>query len=142
MSLQNVFDITASGMTAQTIRMRTIASNMANAESVATEKENVFKPKSVIFESASFKSFLDPINEKSHVGVSVTNIIDQNVEPIQIYAPHHPLANEDGYIFQSEVNLMNEMADMISASRSYQNNIEVFNTTKNMLIKTLQLGAK
>ncbi len=132
MSLFNVFNIAGSGMQAQTVRMNTTASNLANVDSVATTPDEAYKAKHPIFASV--------LNAQMTGGVKVGEIYKSDAENMMRYEPNNPMSNEDGYVFQSNVNSIEEMVNMISASRSYQNNVEVMNTSKELLTKTLALG--
>jgi len=127
MNLTNVFNIAASGMTAQSIRLNTVASNVANAQSVSSSLETTFKARRPIFTSV-----LD--------GVKVSAIVEDQSNLKAQYEPHHPMANAEGYVFYPNVNIVEEMADMISASRSFQTNSEIFNTAKHMVLQSLNLG--
>lgn len=136
MGLYNIFDIAGSGMSAQTIRLNTVASNMANASNVATNKEDVYKAKMPVFSTL----MQDINNKRESAGVQVMGIQESDKEATRFYDPGNPLANKEGYVFQTNVNAIEEMANMISASRSYQNNVEVLNTAKQLLQATLKLG--
>lgn len=135
MSLFNIFGTAASAMNAQSIRLNLVASNIANANTVSGSKEEAFKALNPVF-----KQVLQEVNSKRYLGVSVTGIEQSNAENLAMYQPENPLADENGYIYQSNVNPMDEMANMISASRNYQTSVEVLNTSKSMMIKTLKLG--
>lgn len=136
MSLFRIFDIAASGMSAQSIRLNTVSSNLANADSVSSSEGKTYRARQPIFAA----TLDDVFNESPDVKVKVLGIVESQ-EPLQTrYAPNHPMANEDGYIFMPNVNTVEEMANMISASRSYQANVEVVNTSKQMLLRTLALG--
>jgi len=137
MSLNNIINIAGSGMSAQSVRLNTTASNIANAESISGNKDDVYKAKHPVFtallESAS------SAGTGVH-GVKVDQIIESSVPAQKRYEPSNPLSDKDGYVYIANVNLVEEMADMIAASRSYQNNVEVMNTAKQMLMSTLKLG--
>lgn len=136
MSLFNVFDIAGSGMSAQSLRLNTTASNLANADSVSSSVEQVYRTRNPVFSAV-----LDDAQQGYKQGsVQVQGIVESQAPVRQEYNPSHPLANEDGYIFHSNVDAIAEMANMMSASRSYQNNVEIANTSKQLLLKTLQLG--
>ncbi|HEC59775.1 hypothetical protein LCGC14_0650010 [marine sediment metagenome] len=136
MSLFNVFDIAGSGMSAQSLRLNTTASNLANADSVSSSVDQVYRTRSPVFAAV-----LDDAQKGyKQGGVEVKGIIESQAPVRQEYNPSHPLANEDGYVFHSNVDPIAEMANMMSASRSYQNNVEVANTSKQLLLRTLQLG--
>jgi flagellar basal-body rod protein FlgC len=136
MSLFNVFDIAGSGMSAQSLRLNTTASNLANADSVSSSVDQVYRTRSPIFSAV-----LDNAQKGyTQGGVEVKGIVESNAAVRQEYNPSHPLANQDGYVFHSNVDPIAEMANMMSASRSYQNNVEMANTSKQLLLRTLQLG--
>ena len=136
MSTFNIFDVAGSGMSAQMLRLNTIASNLANAETMAGKAEDVYKARHPVFESVLNKFN----NDDSIATVKVASIVESDTPAIPHYMPGHPMANDEGYVFSPGVNGIEEMADMISASRSYQNNVEVLTTAKQLLIRTLSLG--
>ena len=136
MSLFNIFEISGSAMSAQTIRLNTIASNIANADSVASSTGEVYKARHPVFQT-----IVNGLSNQEHSrGVRVTGIIESQAEAIARYQPENPLADEKGYVYAPNISLVEEMANMISASRSYQSNIQVANTAKNLLSRTLTLG--
>lgn len=136
MSLFNVFDIAGSGMSAQSIRLNTVSSNMANANNVSGNEKDLYRAKNPVFATV-----MQDVNGNSAAsGVRVARIEESNQEALRRYEPDNPMANEQGYIYQANVNTIEEMANMISASRSYQNNVEVMNTAKQLLLATLKLG--
>lgn len=137
MSLFKVFDVAGSGMMAQSLRLNTTASNMANANSVSTDPDQAYRARHPVF-SAMMKGMT--VDEASAIGVKVNGIIEQQTPPVRLYDPGNPLADDQGYVYQSNVNIVEEMANMISASRSFQNNVEAMNTAKQMLAATLRLG--
>jgi len=134
MSLFKIFDLTASAMNAQSVRLNTIASNLANAESVSGTEEGAYKAKMPVFQA-----LVDKFSEGKPTSVQVTGIVESQDPAKMLYEPNHPLANQDGNVFMSNVNSMNEMANMMSASRSYQMNVEVANTSRQLLLQTLRL---
>jgi len=134
MALNRIFDISASAISAQSQRLNVVASNLANAESVAGPDGQSYKSRQVVF------SARQPDRVDGTAGVRVTGIVEDNTPAKRVYDPKHPLADPEGFVTQSNVNVVEEMVNMISASRSYQNNIEVMNTTQQLLAKTLQLG--
>ena len=136
MGLLNVFDIAGSGLSAQTVRLNTVASNMANASNVSTNKEDVYKAKMPVFSTV----MMDVKNNSSSAGVQVLRIEESGREASRLYDPGNPLANKEGYVYQANVNAIEEMANMISASRSYQDNVDVMNTAKQLMMSTLKLG--
>lgn len=137
MSAFAVFDIAGSGMNAQSLRLNLIASNIANANSVSSSLSSTYKSRQPVF-AAQLQNALE--GQKSAVPVQVLGVVESQVQPIMEYAPNHPLADAQGYIFKPNVNTVEEMANMLSASRSYQNNIEVLDTAKQMLLQTLKMG--
>ncbi len=134
MSLFKVFNVSGSAVSAQSQRLNVVASNLANAESVAGPDGQPYKARQVVFQTQVDGS--DP----AAAGVRVAKIVEDNAAPRRILDPNHPLADENGYVTMSNVNVVEEMVNMISASRSYQSNIDVMNTAKSLLLKTLQLG--
>lgn len=133
MSMFNVFDIAGSALTAQSQRLNAIASNLANADSAIGPDGKPYRAKQVVFSSM-------PLSGGEAIGVRVTGVIEDSSPLKKVHDPKHPLADEQGYITMPNVSVVDEMVNMISASRSYQNNVEVMNTAKTLLLKTLQLG--
>ncbi|WP_057830849.1 flagellar basal body rod protein FlgC [Colwellia sp. TT2012] len=143
MSLFNVFDITGSGMSAQSIRLNTTASNIANAESVSSSADKTYRARHPVFAAAMLEAAAGQrASDGSSVGVTVLGIVESD-KPLNVeYAPNHPMADKDGYIYKPNVNVIEEMTNMISASRSYQTNVQLAESAKNMLNKTLMLGQR
>ncbi len=135
MSLLNVLGISGSAVSAQSQRLNVVASNLANADSVAGPDGQPYKARQVVFQSAPASAA-----GRSTPGVQVRDVVEDATPGKRIHDPKNPMADADGYVTQSNVNVIEEMVNMISASRSYQNNIEVMNTTQQLLAKTLQLG--
>jgi len=136
MSLYSIFEVSGSGMSAQTIRLNTIASNIANADSVASSNGEVYKSRHPVF-----KTVMNSINNQNQGGgVQVVAIVESQAEAIARYQPENPIADENGYVYSPNISMVEEMANMISASRSYQSNVQVANMTKNLLSRTLMLG--
>lgn len=134
MSLFKVFNVSGSAVSAQSQRLNVVASNLANAESVAGPDGQPYKARQVLFQTQMMDA------DASAAGVRVASVIEDNATPRRIHNPEHPLADEQGYVTMTNVNAVEEMVNMISASRSYQSNIDVMNTAKSLLMKTLQLG--
>lgn len=132
MSLFNVFNVSASAMSAQSLRLNTTASNLANADSVATKPEDVYKAREPVFQQA--------LEANGSVGVRVAGVTQSNAPATAKYEPGNPLANKEGYVYSSNVNPVEEMVNMLSASRSYQTNVEMMDTAKTLALRTLQLG--
>ena len=136
MGLYNVFNVAGSSMSAQSVRLNTVASNLANADTVSTSKNEIYRSRQPVF--AAVLQALG--NEQSSVPVRTAGIVESREPARQEYQPDHPLANDEGYIYRSNVNTIEEMTNMMAASRSYQNSVEVFNTSKQLLLKTLNIG--
>jgi flagellar basal-body rod protein FlgC len=140
MSSFKAFDIAGSGMAAQSVRLNTTASNLANAESVSGDPGKVYKPRHPIFEAVRSSLSTNPKDDGANAAVRVSGIYESPAPALARYEPGNPLANADGYVYAPSVNAVEEMVNMISASRSYQNNVEVMNTSKDLLLATLRLG--
>jgi flagellar basal-body rod protein FlgC len=137
MSLFNIFEVSGSAMSAQSVRLNTTASNLANADSASSSLEQTYRSREPVF--AAVMKGLQGGNAQS-VGVRVAGIVESDA-PLDIrYEPNNPMANEEGYVFMPNVNVVDQMANMISASRTYQNNVEVLNTSKQLLLATIRLG--
>lgn len=126
----NILDISSSAMSAQSKRLNIIASNLANADAVSTSAEGSYKSRHAFFQT------------QANGGVEATAVVESNAPAKMIYDPSNPLADEKGYIYGSNVNPADEMVDMISASRSYQTQVEVINQTKKLIEATIRLGEK
>ncbi len=133
MSLFNIFDIAASSMAAQSQRLNVVASNLSNADSATSANGQPYRARQVIFSTA-------PVSPEGASGVKVTGVIEDPSPMKMVYEPKHPLANAQGFVTMPNVNVVEEMVNMISASRSYQNSVDVMNTAKSLLLKTLTLG--
>lgn len=141
MSLFRIFDIAGSGMSAQSVRLNTTASNLANVDSVSSSEDRTYKARQPVFAAtmADYRRDVYPKQDES-VGVRVAGIVESDIPLRMEYHPEHPLANEDGMIFKTNVNPMEEMANMISASRTYQINVEVSETAKTLMQRTITMG--
>jgi flagellar basal-body rod protein FlgC len=134
MSMFTIFGVSGSAISAQAQRLNVVASNLANADAVAGPDGKAYKARQLLFQS-------QPMGDgRSAAGVKVTNVVESDVPNRRVYQPQHPSADAEGYVTHSNVNPVEEMVNMISASRSYQNNVEVMNTAKSLLLKTLQMG--
>ncbi|MBD8871233.1 flagellar basal body rod protein FlgC [Rhodanobacter sp. DHB23] len=148
MSLDSIFNVAGSGMAAQSLRLNTVASNLANAESVSGTPEGAYRSREPLFaaiQKQQLAQFGDGQGNSNadagaSAGVQVLGITESQDAIPQRYEPGNPLANADGYVYGSNVNPVDELVNMISASRSYQNNVEVMNTAKQLMVKTLTLG--
>jgi flagellar basal-body rod protein FlgC len=128
-----IFDIAGSAMTAQSQRMNVTASNLANADSVAGPDGKPYRARQVVFE-------MTPVNGQQIGGVKVARVVEDPSPMRMLHDPKNPLANAEGYVTMPNVNVVEEMVNMISASRSYQANVEVLNTAKTLMLKTLTIG--
>jgi len=138
MSLFSIFNVAGSGMAAQSLRLNTVASNLANADSVASTPEGAYRSREPLF--AAVKNQQDSSSNAVGEGVQVLGVTESQAAIPSRYEPGNPLADADGYVYSSNVNPVDELVNMISASRSYQNNVEVMNSTRQLMQKTLDLG--
>jgi flagellar basal-body rod protein FlgC len=129
----SIFSVAGSAVSAQSQRLNVVASNMANVDAVAGPDGKAYKSRQVVFETV-------PMGDQATAGVKVNAITESNAPGKRVHDPNHPSADAEGYVKYSNVNPVEEMVNMISASRSYQNNVEVMNTAKTLLLKTLQMG--
>ena len=133
MSVFNVFNIAGSALSAQGMRLNAVASNLANADSIAGPDGKPYRAKQVVFEAT-------PVSGQAAQGVRVKQVVEDASPGRVVYDPRNPAADEKGYVTMPNVSVVDEMVNMISASRSYQTNAEIMNTAKQMLLKTLALG--
>ncbi|ANY60822.1 flagellar basal body rod protein FlgC [Comamonas aquatica] len=133
MSMFSIFSVSGSAISAQSQRLNVVASNLANVDAIAGPDGQAYKAREVVFQTA-------PMGPEGAAGVKVKDVTENNTPGRRVHNPEHPLADAQGYVTHSNVNAVDEMVNMISASRSYQNNVEVMNTAKSLLLKTLQLG--
>jgi len=149
MSLTNIFDIAGSGMAAQSIRLNTTASNIANADSASSSTDEVYRARKPIFSAIQQDMMSQALGGQSSdmtgglsasQGVQIEGIIESDAPLNMRYQPDHPMANEGGYVMYPNVNVVEEMADMLSASRSFQTNVSVMDSAKTMMQRLLTLG--
>jgi flagellar basal-body rod protein FlgC len=133
MSLFNIFNVAGSAMTAQSQRLNVVSSNLANADSTTSSTGQPYRAKQVVFSAT-------PMGGAEASGVKVMEVTEDQTAPRLVYDPKHPLADEKGYVAMPNVNVIEEMVNMMSASRSYQNNVDTMNAAKSLLLKTLTLG--
>jgi flagellar basal-body rod protein FlgC len=145
MSLASVFNIAGTGMSAQSTRLNTISSNIANAETVSSSIDKTYRARHPVFatmfqdaQQGSDSLFAD--QDQSGAGVQVLGVIEDQSSLTPRYEPNHPAADANGYVYYPNVNVVEEMADMISASRAFQTNVEMMNTAKQMMQRVLTLG--
>ena len=137
MSMLNIFNVAGSAISAQSQRLNVVASNLANADTVAGPDGSAYKARQVNFQTQMLGA---GSGNPGTAGVTVSTISENQTPGRRVHDPKHPSADADGYVTYSNVNAVEEMVNMISASRSYQNNVEVMNTAKSLLLKTLQMG--
>ena len=146
MSLASVFNIAGTGMSAQSTRLNTISSNIANAETVSSSVDQTYRARHPVFATVFQQSTGDGGGSlfaeqgQAGSGVQVLGIVEDQSSLVPRYEPNHPAADEGGYVYYPNVNVVEEMADMISASRAFQTNVEMMNTAKQMLQRVLTLG--
>jgi flagellar basal-body rod protein FlgC len=140
MSMLKIFDVASSAISAQSQRLNTVASNLSNADTVAGPDGSAYKARQVVFQSALMGNASSGAQANATVGVRVSTIAESDAPGRRVLDPKHPAADAEGYVTYSNVNPVEEMVNMISASRSYQNSVEVMNTARSLLQKTLQMG--
>ena len=151
MSLFSIFDVAGSAMTAQNKRLNVVASNLANADSAASSNGQAYKAKQVVFSTQSVGGeamaggapaggLNGAHGTYGTAGVRVSAVIEDQSPMRKVFEPGHPMADKEGFVTMPNVNVVEEMVNMISASRSYQNNVEMMNTAKTLLLKTLTIG--
>ncbi|AKH69422.1 flagellar basal-body rod protein FlgC [Spongiibacter sp. IMCC21906] len=131
--MANPLDVAASAMSAQMLRLNTTASNLANADSLSSSEAEAYRAKQPVFSAVMDQ-------QQAMTAVAVSGVVESDAPIPKRYEPGNPMADEQGYVYGSNVNTVEEMANMISASRAYQNNADVFSTTKTLMLRTLQLG--
>ena len=136
MSSFKIFDIAASGMAAESLRLNTVASNLANANTISSNKDGVYRARQVVFEEV--RGALS--GPDAGAAVKVREVIEAQADALARYEPGNPLADANGYVYSPNINSIEQMVDMIASSRSYQNNIEVVNTSRDLMLATLRLG--
>ena len=137
MGMMSIFNVSGSAASAQSQRLNVVASNLANADTVAGPNGQAYKARQVNFQTELMGQ---TANDPTSAGVRVSTIREDQTPGRKVHDPKHPSADAEGYVTYSNVNAVEEMVNMISASRSYQNNLEVMNTAKSLLLKTIQLG--
>jgi flagellar basal-body rod protein FlgC len=139
MALDNIFGIAGSAMNAQTVRLNTIASNLANASTVAGSEQDAFKAKRTVFKALVDQQMGLGKSDPNQGGVKVEALTDDPKPVLRVYEPGNPMADKEGYVYTSNVNEMTEMVEMMAASRSYQNNVEVVNTARQLMLRTVDV---
>tara|TARA_B100001027_G_scaffold13831_1_gene8378 strand:+ start:390 stop:803 length:414 start_codon:yes stop_codon:yes gene_type:complete len=136
MEIKNIYNITKRAMGAQLVRLNAIASNLANADNIASNPKDAYKPIKPVFET----QYMDIIRKRGISTVDAVTVKQMDIEPIKEYKPGHPLADQEGFIYKAPVNAEEEYVEMLEASRQYQNNVEVITTIKALMMKTANLG--
>ncbi len=134
--IKNIYQIAKRAMGSQMVRLNAIASNLANADNIASSPNDAYKPIKPVFETKYF----DLIRKKGISTVDAVKVEKMDVEPIKEFKPGHPMADENGFIYRAPVNVEEEYVDMLEASRQYQNNVEVISTIRALMLKTANLG--
>jgi flagellar basal-body rod protein FlgC len=140
MSLFNVFNVAGSALNAETIRLNTTASNLANAESSDGDPTKVYRGRHAVFQTMMDQTDTSWDGETASAGVRVLGVVESSAPPTMHYQPDNPKANKDGYVFSSNVNSIEEMTNMISANRSFSTDVECINTARDLLLKTIAMG--
>ena len=140
MSLFNVFNISGSALNAETIRLNTTASNLANAESVNGDESKVYRARHPVFQAMMNEADEGFDGQGAAIGVRVLGVVESKAPASMRYQPDNPSANKDGYVFMSNVNSIEEMTNMIAANRSFATNVECINTARDLLLKTISMG--
>ena len=140
MSSFKVFEIAGSGLSAQSVRLNTVASNLANADSVSGNPATVYRARHPVFQAVHAALGARGASRESGAAVRVSGIVESNAPPTVRNDPGNPLADAQGNVYAPNVNVIEEMTDMISASRAYQNNVEVMSSAKDLMLATLKLG--
>lgn len=135
MAGMSIFDISGRAMSAQLLRLNTTASNLANAGSVANSEKGAFRARKPVFET-----HFDQASGGANATVDVVEIVQSNATPVKRYEPGHPMADKQGFIYEAAVDQTQEMVELLEASRQYQNNVEVIQTAKSLMLNTLKLG--
>lgn len=133
--IRNVFDVGARALSAQMVRMNTVASNLANAGTVASTREDAFRALRPVFETEYAKA------ETGLATTDVAEVVMLDREPERLYRPDHPAADKDGFVYAAAVNTEEEMVEMIEASRQYQNTLETLSTLRALMARTVQMGS-
>jgi len=134
--IKNIFDIAARGMSAQMVRLNTVASNLANARSVSSSETEAYRAIKPVFSTI----YEDDLERTGISSVDVVDIVSVDRDPEKVYQPGHPKADEDGYIYMAAVDAEEEMVEMLEASRQYENNVEVVSTLRGLMMRTISMG--
>lgn len=136
MEVRSIFDVATSAMSAQMVRLNTVASNMANAQSVSDTKDGAFRALRPVFETV----YADQFAKSGLSTTQVSHIVTSENEPVRAFRPDHPLADEEGFVFETTVNPEEEMVEMMEASRQYENVLETVSTLRTLMARTVKMG--
>ncbi|MGX0974940.1 flagellar basal-body rod protein FlgC [Roseovarius sp. MBR-51] len=136
MMIRNIFDVASSAMSAQMVRLNTVASNMANAQAVSTTKDEAYRPLRPVFETV----YADQTGQHGLSTTRVSDVVQLDREPVRAYRPDHPMADSEGFVYESVVNIDEEMVEMVEASRQYQNILETVSTLRTLMARTVMMG--
>lgn len=136
MSFFSMMDIAATGLNAQNERLNIVASNLANADTVAGSADQAYKSRQAVFSTM----YQDVFDQSGNPGVTMAAVVESEAVHEKQFAPNNPLADEQGYVYQSNVDAIAEMTNMMVATRTYQNTVEVMKTSKDLLLATLRIG--
>ena len=134
--IKNIFDVAARGMSAQMVRLNTVASNLANARSVASSEAEAYRAIKPVFKTI----YADDLEKSGVASVDVVDIVPVDRAPEKSYQPGHPKADGDGYVYTAAVNTEEELVEMLEASRQYENNVEVISTLRGLMMRTISMG--
>jgi flagellar basal-body rod protein FlgC len=140
MSLFDVFTVSGSAMNAETIRLNTTSSNLANAESVNGDVTKVYRARHPVFQAVMNTQLGVDDDQDASAGVRVMGVVESTTPPIRTYQPDNPLSDKDGYVYSSNVNPIEEMANMISANRSFATDVQAVTTARDLLLKVISMG--
>lgn len=140
MSLFGVFDISGSAMNAQSVRLNVTASNLANADSAAATPADAYRARHPVFATQLREVSADPDYDEAGVGVRILGVVQSQAAPVKRFEPDHPMADAQGYVYGSNVNPVEELTNMISASRSFQGSVEMMTSARDLLLKTIAMG--
>jgi len=136
MAINNVFDVASHAMSAQMTRLNTVATNLANSQSVSTTAEGAYRAIRPVFDAV----YSDQVGQDGLASVNVREVVELDREPVRAYRPDHPLADEQGFVYEAVVNTDEEMVEMLEASRQYQNTLETVSTLRTLMARTVKMG--
>jgi len=134
--INNIFDVAGRSMSAQLVRLNTIASNLANAGNISGSEDGAFRAMKPVFQT----TYADNVKQSGISTTEVTGIVSTERKPERVYMPNHPLSDDDGFVYAAAVNVEEEFIEMLEAKRQYQNNIEVVTTIRALMMRTINMG--